>query len=202
MASLAFLFCVHISLFLHFIKAYLGRWQTGHTCLFLTEVLSKDFDRRLQCGVGSLALDFLFINVSVLDNSRNNMFLLPKHRQVLLEIFSKNYRVRRNMIQARLTQECGEDLSKQEVDKVLKDCCVSYGGMWYLKGTVQSWQQLQITNPVNPSPRTDGRASRGGSRVSVASEDSEQEELTISRPGASHCPVDRGDHTQPVAGSP
>ncbi|ELV14281.1 DNA-directed RNA polymerase III subunit RPC5 [Tupaia chinensis] len=58
--------------------------------------------------------------------------------QVLLEIFSKNYRVRRNMIQSRLTQECGEDLSKQEVDKVLKDCCVSYGGMWYLKGTVQS----------------------------------------------------------------
>lgn len=36
---------------------------------------------------------------------------------------------------------------------------------WYLKGTVQSWQQLQITNPVNPSPRTDGRASRGGSRA-------------------------------------
>ncbi|XP_055265629.1 DNA-directed RNA polymerase III subunit RPC5 isoform X1 [Moschus berezovskii] len=61
-----------------------------------------------------------------------------QHRQVLLEIFSKNYRVRRNMIQARLTQECGEDLSKQELDKVLKDCCVSYGGMWYLKGTVQS----------------------------------------------------------------
>lgn len=48
------------------------------------------------------------------------MFLLLKHRQVLLEIFSKNYRVRRNLIQSRLTQECGEDLSKQEVDKVLK----------------------------------------------------------------------------------
>ncbi|XP_013203187.1 DNA-directed RNA polymerase III subunit RPC5 isoform X2 [Microtus ochrogaster] len=61
-----------------------------------------------------------------------------QHRQVLLEIFSKNYRVRRNMIQSRLTQECGEELSKQDVDKVLKDCCVSYGGMWYLKGTVQS----------------------------------------------------------------
>ncbi|XP_043818409.1 DNA-directed RNA polymerase III subunit RPC5 isoform X1 [Dromiciops gliroides] len=61
-----------------------------------------------------------------------------QHRQVLLEIFSKNYRVRRNLIQTRLSQECGEDLSKQEVDKVLKDCCVSYGGMWYLKGTVQS----------------------------------------------------------------
>lgn len=38
----------------------------------------------------------------------------------MLEIFSKNYRVRRNMIQSRLSQECGEDLSKQEVDKVLK----------------------------------------------------------------------------------
>ncbi|XP_023569543.1 DNA-directed RNA polymerase III subunit RPC5 isoform X3 [Octodon degus] len=76
-----------------------------------------------------------------------------QHRQVLFEIFSKNYRVRRNMIQSRLTQECGEDLSKQDLDKVLKvtaafsvhraflhlqDCCVSYGGMWYLKGTVQS----------------------------------------------------------------
>lgn len=48
------------------------------------------------------------------------MFLLLKHRQVLLEIFSKNYRVRRNMIQSRLTQECGEDLSKQALDKVLK----------------------------------------------------------------------------------
>lgn len=48
------------------------------------------------------------------------MFFLLKHRQVLLEIFSKNYRVRRNLIQSRLTQECGEDLSKQEVDKVLK----------------------------------------------------------------------------------
>ncbi|NXG40879.1 RPC5 polymerase, partial [Psilopogon haemacephalus] len=61
-----------------------------------------------------------------------------QHRQVLLELFSKNYRVRRNVIQNQLSQECGEDLNKQEVDRVLKDCCVSYGGMWYLKGTVQS----------------------------------------------------------------
>ncbi|XP_053131835.1 DNA-directed RNA polymerase III subunit RPC5 isoform X2 [Hemicordylus capensis] len=60
-----------------------------------------------------------------------------QHRQILLEIFSKNYRVRRNVIQNRLAQEYGEELEKQEVDKVLKDCCVSQGGMWYLKGTVQ-----------------------------------------------------------------
>ncbi|XP_026579930.1 DNA-directed RNA polymerase III subunit RPC5-like, partial [Pseudonaja textilis] len=60
-----------------------------------------------------------------------------QHRQILLEIFSKNYRVRRNIIQNQLAQEYGEELDKQEVDKVLKDCCVSQGGMWYLKGTVQ-----------------------------------------------------------------
>uniref|UniRef100_A0A8D0E4D8 RNA polymerase III subunit E n=1 Tax=Salvator merianae TaxID=96440 RepID=A0A8D0E4D8_SALMN len=60
-----------------------------------------------------------------------------QHRQILLEIFSKNYRVRRNVIHNRLAREYGEDLDKQEVDKVLKDCCISQGGMWYLKGTVQ-----------------------------------------------------------------
>ncbi|NWI85747.1 RPC5 polymerase, partial [Pitta sordida] len=43
-----------------------------------------------------------------------------QHRQVLLEIFSRNYRVRRNVIQNQLSQECGEDLNKQEVDRVLK----------------------------------------------------------------------------------
>ncbi|XP_048350154.1 DNA-directed RNA polymerase III subunit RPC5 [Sphaerodactylus townsendi] len=60
-----------------------------------------------------------------------------QHRQILLEVFSRNYRVRRNVIQNRLAREFGEDVGKQEVDKVLKDCCVSQGGMWYLKGTVQ-----------------------------------------------------------------
>lgn len=44
------------------------------------------------------------------------MILCLKHRQVLLEIFSKNYRVRRNVIQNQLSQ----DLNKQEVDRVLK----------------------------------------------------------------------------------
>lgn len=47
------------------------------------------------------------------------IFLL-KHRQVLLEIFSRNYRVRRNVIQNQLSQECGEDVNKQELDRVLK----------------------------------------------------------------------------------
>ncbi|XP_040212767.1 DNA-directed RNA polymerase III subunit RPC5 isoform X2 [Rana temporaria] len=61
-----------------------------------------------------------------------------KERQALLELFSKGHRLRRNMIQTRLSQEFGEDLTKQQLDKVLKDCCVCYGGMWYLKGTVQS----------------------------------------------------------------
>lgn len=61
-----------------------------------------------------------------------------KERQALLELFSKGHRLRRNMIHARMSQEFGESLSKQQLDKVLKDCCVCYGGMWYLKGTVQS----------------------------------------------------------------
>ncbi|XP_048465411.1 DNA-directed RNA polymerase III subunit RPC5 isoform X3 [Rhincodon typus] len=61
-----------------------------------------------------------------------------QHRQILLEIFSKNYRVRRNVIQSKLGQDFGESLSKPDVDKVLKDCCASHGGMWYLKGTLPS----------------------------------------------------------------
>ncbi|NXK80511.1 RPC5 polymerase, partial [Amazona guildingii] len=52
-----------------------------------------------------------------------------QHRQVLLEIFSKNYRVRRNVIQNQLSQECGEDLNKQEVDRVLKVCFCSVVGL-------------------------------------------------------------------------
>uniref|UniRef100_A0A673IZI2 DNA-directed RNA polymerase III subunit RPC5 C-terminal domain-containing protein n=1 Tax=Sinocyclocheilus rhinocerous TaxID=307959 RepID=A0A673IZI2_9TELE len=61
-----------------------------------------------------------------------------KHRQVLFEIFMKNYRVRRNVIQSRLTQELGDAVTKTDVDRLLKECCMSLGGMWYLKGTVPS----------------------------------------------------------------
>lgn len=53
------------------------------------------------------------------------MILLLKHRQVLLEIFSKNYRVRRNVIQNQLSQ----DLNKQEVDRVLKVSFCSAGAL-------------------------------------------------------------------------
>ncbi|XP_041086754.1 DNA-directed RNA polymerase III subunit RPC5-like [Polyodon spathula] len=61
-----------------------------------------------------------------------------QHRQLLLEIFMKNYRVRRNLIQGKLNQEFGDNVTKTDLDRLLKECCVSYGGMWYLKGTVQS----------------------------------------------------------------
>ncbi|KAF5900668.1 DNA-directed RNA polymerase III subunit RPC5, partial [Clarias magur] len=43
-----------------------------------------------------------------------------KHRQVLFEIFMKNYCVRRNVIQTRLTQELGDDVTKADVDRLLK----------------------------------------------------------------------------------
>ncbi|NXU90568.1 RPC5 polymerase, partial [Xiphorhynchus elegans] len=55
--------------------------------------------------------------------------IYDQHRQVLLEIFSRNYRVRRNVIQSQLSQECGEDLNKQEVDRVLKVSVCSVVGL-------------------------------------------------------------------------
>ncbi|XP_076154597.1 DNA-directed RNA polymerase III subunit RPC5 isoform X1 [Alosa pseudoharengus] len=61
-----------------------------------------------------------------------------RYRQILFELFMKNYRVRRNLVQSRLTQELGDNVTKSDVDRLLKDCCVSQGGMWYLKGTMLS----------------------------------------------------------------
>ncbi|XP_029383185.1 DNA-directed RNA polymerase III subunit RPC5 isoform X2 [Echeneis naucrates] len=58
-------------------------------------------------------------------------------RRLLYDVFTKNYRVRRQVIQTRLAQELG-DVSKADVDRLLKECCSSHGGMWYLKGTIQS----------------------------------------------------------------
>ncbi|XP_059180702.1 DNA-directed RNA polymerase III subunit RPC5 [Centropristis striata] len=60
-----------------------------------------------------------------------------KQRRLLYELFNKNYRVRRNAVQTRLAQEFG-DVSKSDVDRLLNECCISYAGMWYLKGTLQS----------------------------------------------------------------
>ncbi|CAN9509021.1 unnamed protein product [Ophioblennius macclurei] len=60
-----------------------------------------------------------------------------KHRRLLYDVFSKNYRVRRNIIQARLSQELG-DVPKADIDRLLNECCSSHKGMWYLKGTIQS----------------------------------------------------------------
>lgn len=60
-----------------------------------------------------------------------------KQRRLLYEVFTKNYRVRRNIIQSRLAQEFS-DASKADVDRLLNECCSSHGGMWYLKGTIQS----------------------------------------------------------------
>ncbi|XP_056153042.1 DNA-directed RNA polymerase III subunit RPC5 [Lampris incognitus] len=61
-----------------------------------------------------------------------------KHRRLLYDVFTKNYRVRRSVVQSRLTQEFGDNVTKAEIDRLLKECCSSNGGMWYLKGTFQS----------------------------------------------------------------
>uniref|UniRef100_A0A3Q3RKA0 Polymerase (RNA) III (DNA directed) polypeptide E n=1 Tax=Mastacembelus armatus TaxID=205130 RepID=A0A3Q3RKA0_9TELE len=63
--------------------------------------------------------------------------VFDKHRRLLYDVFTKNYRVRRNVIQARLAQELG-DIPKSDIDRLLNECCNSQGGMWYLKGTIQS----------------------------------------------------------------
>ncbi|XP_015237030.1 PREDICTED: DNA-directed RNA polymerase III subunit RPC5 [Cyprinodon variegatus] len=60
-----------------------------------------------------------------------------KHRHLLYNLFSKNYRIRRSVVQAKLAQELG-DVSKAEVDRLLHECCMSSAGFWYLKGTLQS----------------------------------------------------------------
>lgn len=91
-----------------------------------------------------------------------------QHRRLLYDLFTKSYRVKRAAVQARLAQEFG-DISKAEVDRLfqvrwvlllwnsvvqklsflvclltchmsLQECCSSYAGMWYLKGTIQSWR--------------------------------------------------------------
>lgn len=66
------------------------------------------------------------------------LYFLLQHRRLLYELFTKNYRIRRNMIQVRVTQEFG-DASKADIDRLLNECCSSHAGMWYLKGTIQSW---------------------------------------------------------------
>uniref|UniRef100_A0A8C3AW99 Polymerase (RNA) III (DNA directed) polypeptide E n=1 Tax=Cyclopterus lumpus TaxID=8103 RepID=A0A8C3AW99_CYCLU len=60
-----------------------------------------------------------------------------KHRRLLYDLFSKNYRIRRNAVHAKLSQEFG-DTPKADVDRLLHECCISHAGMWYLKGTIQS----------------------------------------------------------------
>ena len=48
------------------------------------------------------------------------MCFLLQHRRLLYELFSKNYRVRRNVVQNRLSQEFGEDFTKADTDRLLK----------------------------------------------------------------------------------
>uniref|UniRef100_A0A3P9K230 Polymerase (RNA) III (DNA directed) polypeptide E n=1 Tax=Oryzias latipes TaxID=8090 RepID=A0A3P9K230_ORYLA len=60
-----------------------------------------------------------------------------QHRRLLYDLFTKNFRVRRSMVQTKLSQELG-DTSKADVDRVLQECCSSHAGCWYLKGTVPS----------------------------------------------------------------
>lgn len=93
------------------------------------------------------------------------MCFLLQHRRVLYDMFNKNYRIRRNALQVKLSQELG-DVPKTDVNRLLQvraaavrgwmgaggvsvsadvtcrllfqECCISHAGMWYLNGTLQS----------------------------------------------------------------
>uniref|UniRef100_A0A672K6G7 DNA-directed RNA polymerase III subunit RPC5 C-terminal domain-containing protein n=1 Tax=Sinocyclocheilus grahami TaxID=75366 RepID=A0A672K6G7_SINGR len=60
----------------------------------------------------------------VTDRMLQETILQSQCRQILVPvstvIFMKNYRVRRNMIQTRLTQELGDAVTKTDVDRLLK----------------------------------------------------------------------------------
>lgn len=43
--------------------------------------------------------------------------VVPQHRRLLYDLFTRNYRVKRSAVQARLAQEFG-DVSKAEVDRL------------------------------------------------------------------------------------
>ncbi|CAL1599727.1 unnamed protein product [Knipowitschia caucasica] len=60
-----------------------------------------------------------------------------KLRHVLFELFSKNYRIKRALLLTKLSQEVG-DIPKTDVDRLLKECCISSSGHWYLRGTCPS----------------------------------------------------------------
>lgn len=110
-----------------------------------------------------------------------------QHRRLLLDLFSSSYKVKRTAVQARLAQELG-DVSKADVDRVLhvrprpawrtcpgfavvvwfftlacccllQECCSSHAGMWYLKGTIESWHWAAVpscTHPPHPPPGWEG----------------------------------------------
>ncbi|XP_077406486.1 DNA-directed RNA polymerase III subunit RPC5 [Vanacampus margaritifer] len=60
-----------------------------------------------------------------------------KQRRLLYDMFTKTYRLKRTALHARLNEEFG-NVAKADVDRLLKECCISNAGMWYLKGTTQS----------------------------------------------------------------
>lgn len=121
---------------------HLASLPTGHSVYgHVTDRMLQDTILQSQCK--QILVPFPPQNNATADEQKvfglwESAESFDKLRQVLFEIFMKNYRVRRNVIQTRLTQELGDAVTKTDVDRLLKECCQSLGGMWYLKGTVPS----------------------------------------------------------------
>lgn len=62
----------------------------------------------------------MYVRVFICAFCSEPVFACAQHRQVLFEIFMKNYRVRRSVIQTRLSQELGDAVTKADIDRLLK----------------------------------------------------------------------------------
>lgn len=61
---------------------------------------------------------YVFARMQIGGIPKMSTVVLLQHRRLLYDLFTKNYRVKRSMVQARLAQEFG-DAPKSEVDRLL-----------------------------------------------------------------------------------
>lgn len=75
-------------------------------------------ERTTRCSRGHVLLQRCV--VVVVTEQRPSLscgVVVPQHRRLLYDLFTRNYRVKRSAVQARLAQEFG-DVSKAEVDRL------------------------------------------------------------------------------------
>lgn len=102
----------------------LGVWLTSRYAAPLLKLLFASFCHGQMFDLG--CTDSILSTqaaASVLPTTPSSLIsccvsVVPQHRRLLYDAFTKHYRVRRSALQARLSQEFG-DVSKAEVDRLL-----------------------------------------------------------------------------------